>query len=354
MKALELAVADRPVLLKRDPALHRHSIQAFTPKLVSGKAIQIHPLVTSGYNADFDGDTMGVYVPISDEAMAEARKMMPSNNRYSEASGHVVYTPTLESALGIYKLGRIDKDTGKKFKSPVDALKAVNAKKIGINDVANIGGVKTTAGRVLLASALPEPMQKKMLTVHKPLDKKGLSGLFRDLADKFKGLYGETANKLKDLGNGAAYGAVPVFHGRKGPAAIMMAENPKDLQYVSMDTHSLSLADFEPDVASRDKAMGEARRAVRAINATSLSKQEKERRSIEEWVKASARMDKAHMAKIDKNPSNLALMLKAGVKPGANQYKQLVLSPVLMSDAAGNPINQPIDKSYSEGLDVAS
>ena len=353
-RALELAVADRPVLLKRDPALHRHSIQAFNPRLVGGKAIQIHPLVTSGYNADFDGDQMSAYVPISDEAVAEARNMMPSSNLYSEASGHVVYTPTLESALGIYKLGIIDKTTSKSFKTPVDALNAVNAGKMGINDVATIGGISTTAGRLLLASALPESMQNKMLTAHKPLDKRGMGNLFRDLADGYKGEYGEVANKLKDLGNGAASGAVPVFHGKKGPAAIRMAESPKDLKYVSMPVHSLSLDDFEPDRKSRDSAMRVAEREVAVIERSGLTKREKERRSVVAWVAASDSMDKAHAKHLEKHPTNLSLMLKAGVKPSSTQYKQMVLSPVLMSDAAGNPINQPIKNSYSEGLDLAS
>lgn len=353
-RALELVVAERPVLLKRDPALHRHSIQAFNPKLVGGKAIQIHPLVTSGYNADFDGDQMSAYVPVSDEAVAEARKMFPSSNLYSEASGHVVYTPTLESALGIYKLGLIDKTTNKSFKSPVAALQAVNAGKLGINNVANIAGTKTTAGRMLLAGALPEPMQQKMLSVHKPLDKKGMGNLFKDLASGYRGEFGDVSNRLKDLGNGASSGAIPIFHGQKGPAAILMAESPKDLKYVSMPVHSLSLADFEPDRQSRDTALRIAEREVTAIEKSSLPKREKDRRSVEAWVGASKRMDEAHMKKMDVNPTNLSLMLKAGVKPSQTQYKQMVLSPVLMADAAGNPINQPIKKSYSEGLDLAS
>lgn len=353
-RALELAVADRPVLLKRDPALHRHSIQAFNAKLVGGKAIQIHPLVTSGYNADFDGDTMSAYVPISDEAVREARSMMPSSNLYSEASGRVVFTPTLESALGLYKLSRKGQETGKRFKNAVEVLEAVNKKKLNINDVVYMGMIKTTPGRILLASALPEQMQTEILTsVDKPIDKRGLSGLFRTLADKYKGDYGTTANRLKDLGNGASFGAVPVFHGLKGQHAISLSERPKDLKYVSMATHSLSLSDFEPDRQTRDKVLGAAEKEVAVINKSSLSKREKERRSVETWISASKKMDAEHMKKIDKSPSNLALMLKAGVKPSDTQYKQMVLAPVLMADASGRPINQPIKQSYSEGLDLA-
>lgn len=353
-KALRLVASERPVLLKRDPSLHRHSIQAFKPVLVSGQAIQIHPLVTTGYNADFDGDTMRAYVPISDEAVREARLMMPSHNLYNEASGRVIYSPTLESALGLYKLGRTGTDTGKRFKTPAEVLQAVNAGKLDINDLLHVGGLKTTAGRILLASALPEPMQKKMLETHTPIDKKGLGELFKALAEQHRGDYGDVANRLKDLGNGAAYGAIPIFHGLKGASAISLAERPKDLKFVSIPTHSLSLDDFEPDRATRDRVLGAAQSKVDDIRKMTLSNKEKERREVETWITASNKMDAEHMKKIDKNPSNLALMLKAGVKPSDTQYKQMVLASVLMSDAAGNPINTPIKKSYSEGLDLAS
>lgn len=299
-------------------------------------------------------NTMSAYVPISDEAVEEARSMMPSANLYSEASGRVVYSPTLESALGIYKLGRVGKDTGKTFNNAADVLKQVNDGKLDISDVVKLRGMKTTAGKILLASALPEPMQKKMLTAHKPIDKKGLENLLRDLAEQHKGEYGETTNKLKDLGNGASSGAVPILSGLKGPDAIKQKEDPKSMRYVSVPVHSLSLDDFEPDRETRDRAFREAERSVNAINRMNLPKREKERRAVEVWIKASNKMDREHMSKMEAKPTNLALMLKAGVKPSATQYKQMVLSPVLMSDAAGNPINQPIKKSYSEGLDLAS
>jgi DNA-directed RNA polymerase subunit beta' len=85
-RALEKAMDKRPILLKRDPALHKFSIMAFKPKMVEGKAIQIHPLVTAGYNADFDGDTMSAFVPLTDEAVREAHKMFPSNNLFSSTT----------------------------------------------------------------------------------------------------------------------------------------------------------------------------------------------------------------------------------------------------------------------------
>lgn len=352
-RALELAIQDRPILLKRDPALHRHSLQAFKVKLVSGKAIQIHPLVTGGYNADFDGDQMNVYVPIHPDAVKEARGMMPSNNLFSEASGRVVYTPTLESALGLYKLSRVDGHSGKVFKTPAEALTAVNDKKIKVTDTVTIDDKKTTPGRILIASALPTTMQDKILYDHTHvIDKGGLNKMFQTLALEHKLGFGDAANKLKDIGNGASYGAVPIFHGQKGPAAIALAE--KGLKHVYMPTHSLGLDDLEPDVKTRDRVLGKAKKDADLIaSSTSLTKGEKERRSVDVWLNASAKMEKEHAAKTHDNPNNLAMMLKAGVKPAGFQYKQLALAPVLMSDANGKPILSPITKSYSEGLDVA-
>lgn len=300
-------------------------------------------------------DTMSVYVPISNQAVEEARKMMPSNNLYNEASGRVTYTPTLESALGLYKLSRVTNAGTHKFSSPVDAIKAVNAGKLTVNDLATIDGISTTVGRVLLANALPESMQNEYLTKHDRLiDKKGLDQLFTALAKNHREDYGVVANKLKDLGNGASSGAIPIFSGLKGPALIKAAET-KDLKYVSIPVHSLSLEDFTPDTHTRDRVLGAAQREVNVIESSqSIPTKDKERRAVDVWVAASNKMDQEHLRHIDKDPSNLAMMLRAGVKPSLTQYKQMVLAPVLMADATGKPIPIPITKSYSEGLDIAS
>lgn len=355
VRALDLVAQERPVLLKRDPALHRHSIQGFRPKIVTGKAIQIHPLVTSGFSADFDGDTMSVYVPVSSQAVEEAKKMMPSQNLYNEASGRVTYTPTLESALGLYKMSRVTHAGTHKFSTAVEAIKAVNAGKLTINDLATIDGTSTTVGRVLLANALPEAMQQEYLTKHdKLIDKKGLDQLFTTIAKNHREEYGSIANKLKDLGNGTSSGAIPIFSGLKGELLIKAAES-KGLQYVSTPVHSLSLEDFTPDTHTRDRVLGAAQKEVNAIDASlSIPTKDKERRAVDVWIAASNRMDTEHLKHIDKDPSNLAMMLRAGVKPSLTQYKQMVLAPVLMADATGKPIAIPITKSYSEGLDVAS
>ena len=114
-RALERVVARRPVISKRDPALHKFSAMAFRPRLTTGKAIAIHPLVTGGFNADFDGDTMGLYVPVHPTAVDEATKMFPSNNLFSPTTGGLMSVPGQDSLLGLFQATKWGKGTGKKL-----------------------------------------------------------------------------------------------------------------------------------------------------------------------------------------------------------------------------------------------
>jgi len=348
-RALDKVLEDRPVLLKRDPALHKHSVQAFKGRLVEGSAIQIHPLVTGGYNADFDGDTMSVFVPIHNEAVNEARKMFPSNNLFSEATGKVMYQPTLESALGLYKLSVVGKDTGKKFAHPGEAVDAAREGKLHVTDLVHVGGMKTTPGRILLSAALPESMQKKVLENHDfVINKKGLDSLLTDLAKNHGPDFGVVVNKLKDIGNGASFGTVPVpIEGNSGFA-------PKKKIFVPIGTHTLSLDDFTPDKKVRESVLSTARKKVDEIySSSSIPKADKDRRAVLIWQEADRKMHELHEEHASKNPDNLFTMYKAGVKPGWEQYKQMKIAPMLMTDSANRIIPMPIMKSYAEGLGLS-
>ena len=357
LKALDLVMEERPVLMKRDPALHKHSVQGFNARRVPGKAIQIHPLVTSGYNADFDGDAMSVYVPITNDAVAEARKMMPSNNLFNEATGKVTHVPSLESALGLYKMSLMTGDGKKRMNDQASVLKAVETGKLGMTDVVTVKGVgKTTAGRIMLASAVPEPMQKKVLTdPNMVLDKKGLPALYTTIAKEHRGDYADAADKLKDLGFGMTYGAVKVKHPQHiGPNAVAAAEDPKrHIKFLPVPTHSLSLDDMTPDKATRDKIVSQTQRRVDMINSSNLPQASKDQRAVEEWMKATNTMVAEHTKKAKEKPDNLFMMLAAGVKPKPDQYQQLKLAPMLLEDASGKIVPTPVTKSYAEGLDLA-
>jgi DNA-directed RNA polymerase subunit beta' len=350
-KALDRVAEKTPVLLKRDPALHKYSVQAFKPKIVAGNAIQIHPLVTGGYNADFDGDTMSVFVPITEEAKKEAYGMMPSNNLFSEATGKLVYQPTLESALGLYKTSEVN--TGpvrKKFKQPLEAVDSVRNGKIKINDPVMVGSQKTTVGRVLMSAALPEPLQDQMLTdLAFRMDKDGLDQVLGKVARDHKGEFGDVANKMKNIGNGAASGVVPVEHRNYvGPNRL----NSKDAMWVPMGTHTLALDDFTPDKAVRDPILAAAQKDVDRIRSSGVTVKDRDRRIVERWKQADRDMKKAHIEKNWDNPSNLLTMHKAKVKPGWDQYKQMVLAPMVITAPSGKDLVTPVTKSYAEGLDV--
>jgi DNA-directed RNA polymerase subunit beta' len=344
-KALEAAVADRPVLMKRDPALHKHNVQAFTVRPTKGKAIKVHPLVVSGYNADFDGDAMSMYVPISDDAVEEARRMMPTRNLFNEATGRVTFTPTLDSALGLYKMTQVTGSGKKRFANAADAMKAVQAGSHRIDELAHIEGYgKTTPGRVLIADALPKPMQAKVLHDHDfKLSARGVGELYGQLAKEHKADFADAANKLKDYGFEASYGHITL----RNPS------NPAQSQVVPVGTHSLGLEDFRPDREVRDRVVQETQKRVDAIRRGSLTPEQKEVRTIEEWTKATEQMEKEHRAKAGAKSDNLFKMLDAGVKPSWKQYQQMRLAPMLLEDARGRTIPMPVTKSYSEGLDLA-
>lgn len=349
-RALQRVMSERPVLLKRDPALHKYSVQAFQPRVVDGNAIKIHPLVTGGYNADFDGDTMSVFVPIGQDAVKEAHKMFPSNNLFSEATGKVMYQPTLESALGLYKLSRVNDSKVHAVAHPADAIAAVQQGKISVNDKVKYGSQVTTTGRILMAAVLPEPMQRSLLEdLGTQLDKKGLDKLLTHVARNHTGDYGAVADRLKDIGNGASSGVVTVEH--SGYAGADRLDDSKKV-YVPIGVHTLALADFTPDIATREKILGPARVQAAAVKGSRMTGYAKDAALVKIWSGADRAMQTAHMAKATDNPSNLMTMHLSGVKPGWGQYKQMTLAPMLVADASGRVIPTPITKSYAEGLDT--
>lgn len=302
-------------------------------------------------------NTMSAYVPVSPEAVKEAQGMFPSSNLFNEATGKVIYTPTLEAALGLFKLSRITGDSNKSFSTPNEALKAVKEGKLDVTKTVFVQGKKTTPGRLLIAAALPQAMQKDYLNADPNLliNKDGLNKLFETLAKNHKAEFGMAANRLKDLGNGASYGAIAVTSSaHQGLVAIAAAEG-KGIKrdYIPIPTHSLSLDDFSVDHATRQKFVNQAQKEVAAIQKSRAPSAEKERQVIQVWNKATDGMTKAHFEKVKDNPSNLALMVAADVKPSKSQYRQMVLSPGILEDATGRPIPVPVTRSYSEGLDIA-
>jgi DNA-directed RNA polymerase subunit beta' len=323
-RALERVAEQRPVLLKRDPVLHKYGIQAFKPVLTGGKAVKIHPLVTSGYNADFDGDSMSAFVPLSNEAVDEAYKMMPSRNLFSPVTGKIMYSPTYESQLGLHTLTQEGRATKNSFKTIADAAKAAQSGKVGMTDIVSVGRQKTTVGRALVANALPSNLRGDVTSGKLELDGKGQKELLTRLARNNKDQYGEVVNKLKDLGN----------------------------QYATYSPVSIGLDDIKADKKTRDRILSAADRKVSEIMRGSGKLEDKKKRAVQVYDQASESMIKSVEKSKSADKGALMTMMKAGVKPNMDAYRQIKMAPMLMMNAKGEVIPTPVRRSYSEGLDV--
>ncbi len=337
--ALEKVVADRPVLIKRDPALHKYSVQGFDVKLVEGNTMKLHPLVCGGFTADFDGDTMRAYVPISKEAVQEAHRMKPSQNLFAESTGQIMYVPSLDSALGLYKMSLPGMKTDHKFTSTQDILTAAKSGKMGPRDIVQLNGKPTTAARVLLADALPEAMRPKMLHgVDDHINGSRLRDLYTEIGKSHKAEFAKSADALKDIGNHAAFGTVPI---------------PNSKDYLTIGAHSLSLADMKTLAEVRDPVVNAAHHDVAEIRKKFGKTPDADAKVVARYKEAEKQL-RAHIAAIPhEKGNNLHTMYLAGVKPGWDQYKQLIFGPMLLEDSTGKTITTPVTRSYSEGLDVA-
>lgn len=325
-KALEEVVKDRPLLLKRDPALHKFSVMAFTPKLIEGKAIQIHPLVTGGFNADFDGDTMAGTVPLSREAVEEAKKMFPSKNLFSPTTGGVMYTPSQEAVLGLHLMSRWGKKTDKSFTSGAEVDKAADKGVIDHNDVISLNGKETTLGRMRIAAWLPKGMAAREDVLHNPsfeITKKSMEHLATDLAKNHQEHFAEAIDALKDLGNEHAY----------------------------KSAFSISLKDLKP-LEDRDPILAVAHKAANIAKKSGKNKEDTEKELVSIYTKATEDIDAAARKRLQGSSNRLAMMVYSGARGKTEQLRQMIAAPMLMQDATNRTIPTPVTKSYSEGLDV--
>jgi DNA-directed RNA polymerase subunit beta' len=326
-RALEEVVKDRPLILKRDPALHKFNVMAFNPKLVEGKAIQIHPLVTGGYNADFDGDTMAGTIPMSTEAVEEAKKLFPSNNLFSPTNYGVMYLPGHEALLGLHLLSKWGKRTDKKYSSVESLSKAVDKGEVHATDVVSVGGFKkpTTYGRVLLESRMPRGMSNSKDLLHDPtfeITKKSMRAFAPEMAKKHADSFPKAVNSLKDLGNEWSF--------KMG--------------------FSFGLKDITT-IPERDKIIKEYTKKADHAMAGVKSKADKDAAMIAVWGEATDKLDEAQKA-LGKRGNRLAIMVNSGARGDKDQLRQMVSAPMLLEDEQGKVMPYAIKRSLSEGLDV--
>ena len=329
---LEDVIKDRPVLLNRAPTLHRLGIQAFMPLLIEGSAIQIHPLVCSAFNADFDGDQMAVHVPLSRRAVAEAKETMLSvHNMLSPASGEPLVAPTLDMVLGCYYLTDREsgaKGEGRRFIDFDEARLAHDSDDLNLRAEIEVrdlrepsGWLKTTLGRMIFNEVLPPEISPK-----------------NQLMDK---------TALKDI-TSECYRAL----GNEGAAAVL--DRIKTLGFHYATTSGITIAINDIVVSPlKDGVIKKANRQVAEYEEQYMqglvTEEERYSRTVDTWTQASDQMEnivKEDLAKY----GGVALMAVSGAKGNIAQIKQMAGMRGLMSDPKGRIIDLPIKSSFREGL----
>ncbi|HXX59429.1 MAG TPA: DNA-directed RNA polymerase subunit beta' [Dehalococcoidales bacterium] len=331
---LEEVVKERPVLLNRAPTLHRLSIQAFEPVLIDGSAIQIHPLVCSAFNADFDGDQMAVHVPLSRAAVKGAREQMLSiHNMLLPSSGDPVVSPTLDMVLGCYYLTTIRpyaNGTGKKFANFEEAklafeIGAIDLKaEVEVRDMAGDGKLlKTSVGRIIFNECFPRTIGFRNQAVDK-------SSLKRIVADCARILNDEEMAGVMDRIKETGF----KFATRSGTTIAMGdIEVPKAKAKLIADAESRSAdveKQYEQGIITDEERYGEV---------------------VKIWNETTESVTKATQQNMDPF-SGIYMMATSGAKGNLIQIRQMAGMRGLMTNPSGKIIDFPIKSSFSEGLSV--
>ncbi len=358
---LEEVITEHPVLLNRAPTLHRLGIQAFEPQLVEGKAIQIHPLVCTAFNADFDGDQMAVHVPLSAEAQAEARiLMLSSNNILKPADGRPVTMPTQDMIIGLFHLtsevGAATVEGGKgqsrlrAFVSPAEARMAFDGGEIALGSMvrirlkdvvpplgtpipegAEVGddgrvavmSLETTLGRCLFNEALPLDYP----FVNEAVDKKRLSAIVNDLAERYsKVQVAASLDALKEAG----------FHWATRSGTTVAISD-----VVIPPRKGEILEDYEARAA----------KVQRLYDRGAMTDNERRQDLIEIWNEATNEVAKEMVANIPAN-NTIYRMVNSGARGNWMQLRQIAGMRGLVSNPKGEIIPRPIRSNFREGLSV--
>jgi len=342
---LDDVIGTRPVLLNRAPTLHRLGIQAFEPVLIEGSAIQLHPLVCAAFNADFDGDQMAVHVPLSREAVAEARQIMLStHNLLSPGSGEPIIAPTLDMVLGCYYLtvqqapgGRGEYKEASNGHPPEGVYgsfqEAIRSLDLGIVDLqAGIKArdrrtegqlIQTTVGRIIFNEVIPEEL-----------------GFYNEVMDR-KALKTVVAHCHQKLGN-------------QRTAELVDAIKAVGFHYATQSGLTIAVNDLHiPD--EKPRLLEEADRRVSEIEDQFemglITEQERYDASISIWTDTTDKVQKAIEDKLDQYGS-VYMMASSGTKGNIAQIRQMAGMRGLMTDPAGRIIDLPIRSSFREGLSV--
>lgn len=328
--ALDEVIKNKYVLLNRAPTLHRLGILAFQPILIEGKAIQLHPLVCKGFNADFDGDQMAVHLPLSDKAQAEARDIMAANkNLLKPADGTPLLHIEQDIVLGCYYLTYERPDSSKNVKAYnniAEALMAFDGGVLTLQDKITIRfrdeTRQSTFGRFLFNEIFPDDFEFQ----DEPMTKKKLAGVMAQVYQKYgQTISAEIADDLKTLG----------------------------FEYATLSGLSMGMSDFV-DVERLDEILDRAE-----VRATAVSEQydqgfitddERYRLTIETWTDADSDVQQALSKQFVNEDNAMSLAVISGARGSIVQVKQVIGSVGILSDATGRAMELPIKSNYRDGL----
>ena len=350
---LEEVIKEHPVMLNRAPTLHRLGIQAFEPILVEGKAIKLHPLVCTAFNADFDGDQMAVHLPLSVEAQSECRFLLLSpNNLLKPSDGGPVAVPSQDMVLGIYYLtqerpGALGE--GKFFKNVNEAILAYENESLTLHSRITVrmtrttpdgevvtGMVESTLGRFIFNEILPQdlgfvdrsnPENKLKLEVDFHVGKKGL----KQILEKVINIHGatKTAEVLDDIKS----------MGYKYSTRAAMTVSISDM----------TVPEKKPELIQ--KAQDTVDRITKNYKRGLITEEERYKEVVETWKETDDILTKELLDGLDKY-NNIFMMADSGARGSDKQIKQLAGMRGLMADTTGRTIELPIKSNFREGLDV--
>ena len=350
---LEDVIKEHPVMLNRAPTLHRLGIQAFEPILVEGKAIKLHPLVCTAFNADFDGDQMAVHLPLSQEAQAECRFLLLSpNNLLKPSDGGPVAVPSQDMVLGIYYLTQErpgNPGEGKFFKSVNEAILAYENKVITLQSKIKVrcsktmpdgtvmtGIVESTLGRFLFNEILPQdlgfvdrsvPGNELLLEVDFLVGKKQLKQILEKVINT---------------------------HGATKTAEVLDDIKATGYKYSTRAAMTVSIDDMTVPAQKQemiDNAQNIVDRITMNYKRGLITEEERYKEVVETWKKTDDELTKALLTGLDKY-NNIFMMADSGARGSDKQIKQLAGMRGLMADTTGHTIELPITSNFREGLEV--
>jgi DNA-directed RNA polymerase subunit beta' len=339
---LEDVIKEHPVMLNRAPTLHRLGIQAFEPILVEGKALQIHPLVCTAFNADFDGDQMAIHLPLSTEAQAEARVLMLSaNNILSPASGRPIVTPSQDLIIGGYYLTEARegvKGEGRHFGRRWEVFRALDEKSVDLHAVINMYdrdengkrvAFSTTPGRLLFEETLPADYPSRFGHIDFTVKKGEMGVIVERLSDHYdKSVIADTLDSMK---------AVCYRYASQSGTTVSIddVKTPKSKRAI--------LDNYEKQA---DKVENQFRRGI-------ITDGERRQQEVTIWTDATAEVQAAMVEEFKADKFNpIDMMVGSGARGNMTQMRQIAGMRGLVSNPRGDMIPRPIKSNFREGLET--